>query len=222
MARGNSNQSSNKLFIAKIKTKENDKEVAPFFQLTEKNDDGKWVDCDKTKSLSGDLVKIQFEKGEYKGNEYDVIKLTLRDNEVKEDYLLDLRLNLLSRGLYNSLLNLAGSDDFKGLSISVYETKKGEKTYPAVAVRQNDNLVKWRYSLDELPKVKRIQVKGKADVIDSSELDDFLLNGLKELAAEVNKNSKSAPKKDISQPVDDEDLPPEVIGEEENGEEIPF
>lgn len=201
---GNNNQSNNKLFILKIKTKDAEKkDIPPVFAISEKVDD-KWQQTKENKDVCGDLVKIETEKREWEGNEYDTIKVYLEDKEVQETYLLDLRQNLLSRNIFNTLLGLK---DYSNVSISLYENKKGDKTYPAVSVKQAGARTEWKFKLEDLPKIKKVKV-GKKEVTDSTELDQFFIEKLNELGEALKK--QPAPKT------------VEVEDENGNKQDIPF
>lgn len=206
---GNTNQSNNKLLILKIRTQDAEKKkISPVFAVSQKNEDGKWAQTTEVKDVAGTLTKIETEKKEWEGQEYDVIKIFLQDDSVGETYLLDLRQNLLSRSIFNSLLSLS---EFDGVSIGLYETKKDGETYAAVSVKRNGERVSWKYKLDELPKVKKVKV-GKKEVVDSSEVDEFYIKELNSLG-EVLASNKPAPVTKATVTVENEK------GEEED---IPF
>lgn len=227
MARGNNKNNNNKLFIAKIVSKKGKEYVPPHFAISEKisteeNPKGKWKVIEEVSSLSGDLFKIELDKDEYEGNEYDIIKLFLRDNQVQEDYLLDLRFNLLTRSLFNSILNLSSFEDLK---VSLYEKNGSDnKRYSAVSLRQKDEKVKWRFSQEELPKIEKHTINKKV-VYDTTAIDEFFLKNISELAIKINKNNNVALKRDISQPIDDSEIPIdklELCKDSFSDEEIPF
>lgn len=188
MSLGNDNQQNNgKLYILKIKNKDKEGKPTPaFFEVSEKVD-GKWQATSQTNRVGGNLTKIAFDKGEWNEQEYHIVKLTLNDPEKEENYLLDLRMNLLARSLYNSLLSL---ETFNDLSISLWQSKKEDKTYDAVSVKQLDERVNWKHSLDSLPKVEVFKVGGKK-VVSTEKLDEFYLNDLANLAINVGNASKN-------------------------------
>jgi hypothetical protein len=190
MALGNTNiQSDHKLIVLKIKNKIIDKEtgkeapaVPHVFEVNTKVD-GKWVAQDKYETkVSGRLSKIEFDKKEWDGNEYHVIKLFICDDEAKEDYLLDLRTTSDFRNLANSLLNL---EDTSKISISLYKTtaKKNGKDYSNISLWAGNTLVKGKFQWSDLPKIEEIKDrKGTVIKRDTSEVDEFFVEKLKEFA----------------------------------------
>lgn len=207
MALGNNNTNNNKLLILKVVTKDAEKkQVPPHFSVSTKADDGKWTVTNQVKDISGDLVKVETEKKEWEGQEYDVIKVYLADDKLKETYLLDLRQNMLARNIYNSF---AGLKSFENIEIGLYEKTKGEKTFPAVSIKQNGTRVDWKFKLEELPKLNKVKV-GKKEIVDSAELDEFFIKELEELSARVSANKSETPKT--------------VVVEDHNGDssDIPF
>lgn len=187
---GSTQQNNGKIYILKIKNKSKDaKSVPAFFEVTEKVEKGKWiVSSNPQYRVSGDLTRITFSKGKWDDQEYDVVKIFLTDFEQNETYLLDLRLTLLTRSLFNSLLSL---ESFENISMSLYQNKRGDDSYDAVCVRQGDKLVNWKYKLDELPEVKIHKISGKK-IVDTEELDSFYLSGLQELASKIGKGKKTS------------------------------
>lgn len=172
-------KNSNKAYFLKIVTKdENKKQISPVFSVTEKVGD-KWEQTRTATEVTGNLVAVLLEKKEWEDNEYDVIKLSLQDAETDELFVLDLRFNLLSRSIINSFL---GMKEYTNVSVSLYQKK--DSNYPAVSVKQNGERASWAFSIEELPKVEKVKV-GKKEVVDSTELDEFLLGKLKELAERV-------------------------------------
>lgn len=198
MGFGTQQQNNSKLYILKIKTEENKVPVAPHFEVLERNPDEsaeqKWIVTRKETNVSGDLTKVETEKknNPKTGQEYDIIKLTLTDSTSNEVFLFDFRFNLLTRSLFNALVNL---DSFENVKISIYESKKGDKTYPAIALRQNEILIKWKYALTDLPAVEEIKDK-KGEVVkrDYDDLNAFFLKELGEISEKV----KAAPKTEKS------------------------
>lgn len=210
---GNDNQNSNKFYILKVKTKNLEKQdVSPYFSVSEKGEDGKWKEVNQVNKVSGKLVKVDTGKRTWDEQEYDEIKLLFSDAKADEgkgeDYLLDLRLNLLSRSLINGLLSL---DTFDNLSVSLYQTKKADKTYNAISLRQDDKMVNWRFKLDELPKVEKVKIGKGKEIADSTALDEFYLEQIEGLKVKVNKKAKSEPSAENAS-----------VASEDDGDSIPF
>lgn len=223
---GSNKSNNNKVYFLKITTKDKDKKnVAPHFAVSEKVGD-KWEVTKEVKDVSGNLTGVTIEKKTWEDQEYDVIKLALEDTETQETYVLDLRQNLLSRSIFNSFLNLK---TFDNIEVGLY-TKKGEGAYPAVSVKQNGERVSWAFELDKLPKIEKVKV-GKKEVVDSTELDEFYLERLKELAVKVKSGanqtstSEASPKPKAKAkkpaPIDiNTDVEPELAAT--GGDDIPF
>lgn len=187
MALGNNNQNNGKLYILKIRTQDEQKQsIPPTFDVLEKGEENWSVTANETQ-VAGNLTKLDLEKRDnpkVPGEQYDVIKMYLNDEEKDETYLLDLRFNLLSRSLFNSLLSL---EEFDNLKISLYESKKGEKTYPAISLRRGDEMVRWKHDLKSLPEVEEIKDK-KGNVVKRvyDELNEFYVTELNAFAEKVN------------------------------------
>lgn len=218
-----SNLPEGELMYLRIKTKDqDDKEVIPaVFTVSKKNQESnKWETVPKTESaVSGDLFRIDLGKGVYQEKEYKTVKIYLRDNKENEIYILDLRYNLLSRNLFNSLVNLTS---FNGVSISLYKTKgkkpeNKDKEFSAIAIWQGDAIVKGKFRSEELPKPEEVKnSKGVVLQRDFSALDDFLEVQLKELKAKL-ENTKAPVADEINKVSSTEG-----ISEEEDDSKIPF
>ena len=193
MALGNQNQNSQstrKLLILKLRSKdEAGKALVPnMFQVLEKNAaDGKWVARPELQPrVSGNLVRVELDEGEYQGTKYGVVKLYLEDAAADELYLLDMRYNHLSRNLFNSLANLTSFND---LSISNYSTKskKDGKEYANISLWQGKNMVKGKTEFTALPQPMVIK-HPKTDAVisrDFTDVDAFFKPQLEELSIKV-------------------------------------
>lgn len=200
MALGNSGSDTGTLFILKVVDKDKDKKkVAPHFTITKKVD-GKWtLQSETVNRVSGNLSKIEIKEQEYKGEKYNTVSLYLKDGE--ESYLIDLRFNLPSRSLFNSL---AGLEDYNDLSVTVYANKTG---YTALGLWQGEKMAKWKYKLDELPTPDAVTFKGK-EMHDYSKVDAFFVEVLKEIAGKLGGNQKTVKKKTAEKETpESEDVP---------------
>lgn len=187
------------LIILKPKTKE---ESNPHFSVIRK-EDGKWGETGETvNQVSGDLTKVEVKEDEYEGRKYKVINVFLQDKEAGETYLLDLRLNMITKSLFNALSNLT---DPRNISISLYKNKKSHN--PNFGVWQNDELVRWKYSLEELPEPEEVTFKGET-MKDYSKSDEMVLSSLLEMAEAVLNR--------------DGDNDTESSDKEEDSDDIPF
>lgn len=190
MALSNNNNDNSKLLILKVKTKDAEgKEIDPTFQVSQKGENGKWSPTGTVSNVAGDLTRADVKEGEYEGQKTYNISLYLKDLDAAETYLVDLKLNMLTRGLLNNLLGLTKYEDVK---LGLYKNAKG---YPAVAVRQKGELSKWKYSLDELPKVESITFKGKK-MNDYTAVDDFFISKVKELGEKLSGSQTKVVKTD--------------------------
>jgi hypothetical protein len=191
MGLGSQNQNNNKLYILKPRTQDAEKKpITPILEVLEKVEDS-WKITGDTKSVSGNLTKIELGERTWEGVTSPTVKITLEDTERKESYLLDLRFNLMTRSLFNSLLSLK---DFNDVSISIYSTKPKtptDKSYPAMAARSHDNRLDWRFKPEELPPIVKVKV-GKQEVPVFDDLNDFLIKELRVLAEKVKESRKQA------------------------------
>jgi hypothetical protein len=224
MAIGKKKNYDGKLFIINVVSKlidEKTNKPVPLdmahFQVKEKVGD-KWVSRPTLETqVSGDLVHIELVKGEYEGRSYDIVKLLLADEEEKENYLLDLRSNMLTRNLFNSLCNLVS---FKNLSISLYKSKSKKdpsKEYTNISIWQDGNWVKNKFQVEDVPAPEEIKDrKGVVQKVDFTEVDAFYIQHLKDLAVRVktannsNKKTSSSKKKEgaVTESVPVTDDPP--------------
>jgi hypothetical protein len=200
MALGGTSNQTGKLFILKFTTKDKDKKNCPaHFSVLEKGSDGKYNQVDTVTRVSGNLFKVDVKDAEWQGDKYKVISLYLKDGE--EAYLLDFRMTLPARSLFNSLLSL---ERYDGLAITAYDGKNG---YPAIGLWQDDKMVKWKYKLDELPAPETVKFKGK-EMNDYTKVDDFFAGELQTLAAKLGGNKRQAQAKPAPAEATD-DTPPE-------------
>lgn len=180
MSLGNNNDNNGKLFVLKVKTTdENKKNLAnPVFQVLEKNEENKWVITNTVPSVSGRLSKVDVKESVWEGDTYYTVSALVKDDAAEESYLVDFKMNLMNRSIFNSLLNIDKSKDIK---IGLYTSKKG---YPAGSVRQGENLIDWKYSLDQVPKADEIEFKGKV-MRDYTAVDSFFITKLREFGASL-------------------------------------
>ena len=177
MAYGNkSNHGLETLYSFRLVTKQG---VTPHFSVSKKDKEtGKWNnDVDKCSFIEGRLDSVFHREWEYEGDPMHTVTLYLVDNE--ERYKVDLTLTILVRGLLNSLMNI---DKNKAIHMSVYEVEGDDhKKRARIALRQNDELVSWKYSREELPEPKEYRdEKGKLIKRDWTKSNDFILEKLDE------------------------------------------
>lgn len=215
MALGNNNQNSGTLYFLSIREKNKEKEkVAPHFVISARNaDSGKFEAKEETVNrVSGDLTKVEVKDAEFEGKPYKKVLLSFVDRKLKETYIVDARINMLTCNLYNNLFNLTSFGD---LEVALYRNKKG---FSAATLTQKGEKVGWKFEAADIPKVKKVKV-GKKEVIDSDEHDEFFLTELEDLANRVKAAKEKS--KDEEPAADDsaDDVPdlsnPEVDGEDE-------
>lgn len=185
--KNNENYTQGNLIILRIVTRdENKHDINAAFQVTRKNDEGNWVkDKDTFSSITGDIFRLETYSSEWEGNISWGYKVFIKDDDVKEAYILDNKFNMLTRDLANKVLGLT---ELKNVTISVYKNKKG---YNTSALKIGENLVRWKYGLDELPESVAIlhprlidEKTGKNKVLsrDYSDVDAWFVKKLNEFA----------------------------------------
>lgn len=210
MAFGNQKRQENpnqKRYSFVIRTKDLPK---PHFEVKVRGADGKFQKLDNTAEVvSGKLVSIKHSENKYQGKTIKSVNVVMEDGD--DLYFVTIPYSNLGRGILNSLCAVDGTED---VSIALYQTKaktEGGKTYPAAAVRQGDELVKWEYGQDELPEVKKVPFQGTM-LSDTTNLDAFLQKAITDKAAELFGKGKSSSKKNEEDDSDasngsDEDIP---------------
>lgn len=193
MAYGTQQNKNNNLkaFALKILVKD---QPAPNFEVKARNEEGKFV-VQKTDvpvtNVRGNLIGLEIQSFDYQGDAIKSVRLTLQDD--KEIDFVTIPTSFLGRSICNSLLNLTAYDN---VSISLYNSKpkkEGDKVYASASIRQNDEIVRWKYSQSEVPQAKVIgELKGKK-IIDWSPVDNFFLNEIAALGEKIKKNSPIAP-----------------------------
>jgi len=210
-----------KLLVIRIKNKVKDKEtgkdipITPnLFEISEKVDD-KWIARPQMESaISGNLTKIELGEKEWEEQKYKVFKFYLDDPTTKERILLDTRSTMVTRNIFNAFLNLKS---FENISLSLYKKPaKDKKEYTNIAVRQNDELIRGKYDIKDIPQAEEIKnSKGVVISRDFQEVDQWYTDKLADLAKIVNSRKKiTATDSVIAEP---------ETGEPQSGDqEVPF
>jgi len=201
-------ESAGKTFLNfKIVTQENidgkKVKVDPYFSINSRGEDDKFhVHEDRPQFVTGNLTKLKLGSFQWEEQDVNTVELYLEDGD--EIYNVDLRYNLMSRNIFNSLLSL---DSFSEIKLSLYTNKKG---YPAVGVEQGGTRADWKYKLEDLPAVKKVLV-GKKEMPDSTELDEFYLGELQVLAEKLDSANPKGEQSETATQDDkfggDEDIP---------------
>lgn len=208
MAIGKKNRANLTAYSLRIRTKDL---PAPIFEVQKKVGEKQYENQGTTDTISGNLVGVKAKTFTWEGQDIRSVDLSLVDNE--EIYFVSIPETMLGMGIVNSVLNLTAFND---VELGLYQTKPKEgqtKTYNAAALRQDGQLVKWKYGNDELPAPDEVVFKGKTQR-DYSKRWDFLVKELEEVASKIKENQKNEePSKEhdetgsSSQELGDEDVP---------------
>jgi len=164
--------------ILKLISKENGQNIpATLKALKKQGEDGKYEEFDRFTKINGKISKIELKTESFQSNgvpmDIDKVKIIFRDDELRERYVLDLNYTNVTRSLFNSLLSIK---DFSNVEFSFYQNKQG---YNSVYVTENGNSVSWAYTLEQVPKVKKVIVN-KKEQSDFGDVDDFFKDKLLE------------------------------------------
>jgi len=164
--------------ILKLISKENGQNIpATLKALKKQGEDGKYEEFDRFTKINGKISKIELKTESFQSNgvpmDIDKVKIIFRDDELRERYVLDLNYTNVTRSLFNSLLSIK---DFSNVEFSFYQNKQG---YNSVYVTENGNSVSWAYTLEQVPKVKKVIVNKKKQS-DFGDVDDFFKDKLLE------------------------------------------
>jgi hypothetical protein len=176
----NTAKNQNKLYILKVRTQDAEKKPLPVhFEVFEKKTievegkpEDRWVTATTTKDVTGDLNNIE---------------VTLVDDSQKESYLLDLRYNMVSRSLFNSLFGL---NSFENLEIGVYQTKPKTadgKSYASISLKQNGKRVDWKFDKNSIPPIETVKI-GKKEVSNFDNMNEFYIKHLQNLSVKLRSN----------------------------------
>lgn len=213
-----------KLLVLKIKTKNAEgAAIPPVFEVQEKGADGKYKPREKTEvEFNGNLTRIEVRDQEWKGDEYQTVSLYFEDGD--ETYLLDTRVNMLTRSLYNSILGLK---TFENITVGLYVFKKElngvPAEFPAISVRQNNEMVKWSVPISDQPKPVTVMFKGKKQN-DYSACDAFFIEKLREFAKVVEAAAKTVRKNENAPDAPDNNPAPDSnpVSPDAKDEDVPF
>lgn len=204
MALGNKNQSGELVSLKPVfpKSPEGDYGV-PYFEVRRKTD-GKWEkEEDGVSSVSGDITKIDVQDKSWKDEEYKEVALYLRDDNANESYVVNLRFNIATRSLFNALASL---ESFANVELTLYKDKT--RGYGRYGLWQDGNLVKWKYSKEEVPAPVEVTV-GKKKVVDYTDIDSFFEKELLKLSTtllgQASSTRNSVPAQESGQSSEEDD-----------------
>lgn len=173
LGKTNSNMVYGPLYILKPVSKDAEKKDVPaHFKVQQKTVSGSYEEQPSVTSVSGDIVRIDIKSREYNSVITKSVNLILRDGE--ETYILDLRPNNAGRSLFNAILSLESPAN---ISISFYNNKKTNR--PQFSLRQNDQLVDWKYTMEEVPEPIKSSFRGVAQY-DFTPAEEFYFEKLVE------------------------------------------
>lgn len=216
---GGSNNDT-KLIVLTPKSQDKDKNpVKPYFQIDSKNEEGKWVTNDDktTDRVSGRLKRViakvkEFKRGGVVVDTKDIVQVFLEDDAADETYLIDFNYKISTRRLFVRLLAL---ESFENVQISYWRDKEG---YDVLTLRQNDEVVKAKFTKEEMPLPKKVKIN-KVEMTDNSDLDAFL----KEKLLELNDKISQAPKtQSVQKQKTQVVVNNEVAAEDVKEDDIPF
>lgn len=192
---GGGSNNDTKLIVLSPKSQDKDKNpVKPYFQVDFKNDEGKWETKDdkSVDRVSGRLKRViakikEFKRGGVVVDQKDIVQIFLEDESADETYLIDFNYKISTRRLFARLLAL---EDFNNVQISYWRDKEG---YDVLTLRQNDEVVKAKYTKEEMPAPKKVKIN-KVEMTDNSDLDAFLKEKLLELNDRIQSGPKPEPK----------------------------
>lgn len=191
MALGNINNPDSKLIILTPKVKDaNDNKTKPYFSIADKVN-GEWVTRPETTDrFSGTLEKFSIRSKEFKKDGKVVGKMNFLDvfiTDGNERYLASFSFKISTRGLMNRLLNLQSQEN---VQISFWQDDRG---YEVLTLRQNDEVVKGKYSKEEIPVPTEVKIRGQVER-DYYEVDQFFIDKINEFSFKnTAKKEKSAP-----------------------------
>lgn len=197
MALGNNSFNSGPLiFITSRSRDEKGNKIKPFFSVSRVDESNKIAQTnEQVTSISGDLIKMEYKERDVKTKAGTTEKrksavLYINDAAASETYHIDIGFTLAGRSLFNALASLVDSGSFSELELSIYENRKGYESY---GLKQAGQQVKWKYSLDELPKADPItDKKGNLIKNDYSEVDEFFLTEINKISEKLGSKKKDS------------------------------
>lgn len=182
------------------------------FTVSTKGSDKRLEHLDNVFDLSGRLIKIEHKVTEWEGKKFENINYFLKDNN--EIYVISFPFSIATRAFFNATLSLTS---FEGLSIGTYMTRpkeNGGKSYPALSLRQNDELMRWKFELKDLPKVQEVKFRDQV-MRDYSATDKFFVDHLLELNNVIASTRANSTKDQATEQS-------EVLDNQDDGQEVPF
>ena len=204
-------KSNRNVYSFRLRSKVDGKDVAPFFEVSTPDEEGKWNKLDKQiKNITGKLIQVKTKEDVWEGAPQRTFNIRLEDEEGL--YLVNLGYTKLGRSLANSFLAL--QDLETPIQISVY-VNKNSKT--GASVRQNGEMIGWKFSGEDLPRPTSVTLRGQ-EVYDYSNVEVFLeqeLNGFAEYNG-LTESARKSTSKSTNKPQPEQDRNDTDIVEDED------
>ena len=154
MAGANSNSGKQtKYYSLKAKV---DAQNTPFFALSEKNADGKWVTTEKFDTMIGFLVSAEIKAKEFEGAKFNTFVFKMEDDN--ETSLIEFTHNSVTHSLINTLAS--DCNKINNYSIQVYRKQSKDKQYwnGGVSIKANgsEEGMKWHIDPQSAPKKEAV------------------------------------------------------------------
>lgn len=158
-----------------MKAKTSDSDPTPYIGKSTKTGDKKWEITEKFNSIDGKLIAIRhltYENEKTEGIK-NKIELKLQDEDGTIN-MLSSNFNNLAYGLINSLANC--NPDKIDISVWLGKARESDdKKFPSIGLKNNGEIVKWKYTWDQQPHPEKVPFKGKT-IIDDTEVIAFWIN----------------------------------------------
>lgn len=163
---GASNKSGGNHTFYSVKTEKDEHDEKyqwPFFYKMVKSQN-EWVRGDRYSTYSGKITGINVEEYEYKGKQFKLILIIEDEGETAK---IDFPFTSMCRSLINTLCSV---ETFEvPVELSLYATPNQDakrKPYSNCVLRQNDEMIRWRFDPKQLPKGEKIGTPSGGEVTD--------------------------------------------------------
>lgn len=146
----------------------------PYFFRQEKLDD-KWIDTETFQNMEGYLKSVSMESYTHENKQKHSLKVIMEDNMNGEKIIITMYMDNATRSMLNGL---AGSQGLDGVvRFEARKWGKTEKKYPTIFVKIDEKPTKWKYQIDEIPRVvETTNAKGIVVDWDDSDTNAFFKN----------------------------------------------
>lgn len=147
--------------------------------------------------VEGRITSIAFHESEYQGETIKSWRIYLESGEQRAILTVGYS-SSFTKSLINSLLAANLSEP---ISFSCYV----KNDYNQPSVRQNNQIVKWKFPIEEVPKAEKVTV-GTKEVTDDSKVAAWIAEKVEEINSKL-KPSTPSKTEEVAEEVDLEDLP---------------